>query len=246
MDRQLTWEDFLDIRFNHHMDLEEDSPTSSTAPYSSITSPPAERYLRQSGPNATIVPRILDSFRFFLEEKGILDQPLPADLVNALGRFQWELSRTTISIETTVAFVQSSVFPIITRAVEELADQAFTVTQHAPLRQYTQRGGINWKTEAVTATKTPVKSTTMQAKQPRVMFHHATDMQNEYEYEPHIAQYNAKAICSKAWLQLSTCNPASQYGVLFSGLSAVILGRCTCRRILCDGTLNFSSHAYMH
>ncbi len=77
MDRQPTWEDFLDIRFNHHMRLKETSPTSSTAPYSAITSPPAGSYLCQSGPNPTIVPRILDSFRSLLEEKGILDQPLP-------------------------------------------------------------------------------------------------------------------------------------------------------------------------
>ncbi|PBK69031.1 hypothetical protein ARMSODRAFT_172319 [Armillaria solidipes] len=218
MDRQPTWEDFLDIRFDYHIDLEENSPTSSTAPYSAITSPPAGSYLCQSGPNPTIVPRILDAFRSLLEDKGILDQPLPAQLATSLEQFQWELSTTT------TATVESSVFLIIKRAVEALTDRAFTVTQHTPLRQYTQQGGINWKTVNV-ATKTPVKSTAMEAKQPRVMFHHATDMQNEYEYEPHITQYNAKAICSKAWLQLSTCNPASQYGVLFSGLSAVVLER---------------------
>ncbi len=205
MDRQPTWEDFLDIRFNHHMRLKETSPTSSTAPYSAITSPPAGSYLCQSGPNPTIVPRILDSFRSLLEEKGILDQPLPAQLVTSLERFQWELSITTIStVENT------ALFPVITRAVEALTDQAFTVTQHAPLRQYTQQGGINWKTVPV-ATRTPVKSTTMEAKQPRVMFHHATDMQNEYEYEPHIAQYDAKAICSKvtshAYSRVSTEHP---------------------------------------
>ncbi|KAK0462903.1 uncharacterized protein EV420DRAFT_1638995 [Desarmillaria tabescens] len=225
MDRQPTWQDFLDFHFEHHIGLKEQSPTSSsTTPYSAITSPPAGSYLRQSGLNLTIVPRILDSFRTFLEEKGILHQLLPVGIVYSLERFQRCLSRTTISIEASVGFILSSMFPIIEAAVEALTDQTFTVTQHAPLQQYTQQGGRDWKTVTI-ATGTPVKSTGIEAKEPRVLFHHATDMQKEYEYEPLIAQYNAKAMCSKAWLQLSTCNPASEYGIVFSGLSAVVVER---------------------
>ncbi len=44
-------------------------------------------------------------------------------------------------------------------------------------------------------TVTAVKSAGTEAKRPRALFHHAKDMQKEYE--PHIAQCKAKAICSK-------------------------------------------------
>ncbi len=98
MDRQPTWEDFLDIRFEHHMRRAERSCTSNIGPYSAIP-PPAESYLRQSGPNPTIVPRILDSFHSFLEEKGILDQPLPVGIVHNLGRLQQNLLTTIICIK---------------------------------------------------------------------------------------------------------------------------------------------------
>ncbi|SJL12118.1 uncharacterized protein ARMOST_15539 [Armillaria ostoyae] len=219
MDRQLTWEDFLDIRFEHHVRLEERSRTFNTAPYSAITTPQAESYLRQSGSNLTIVPRILDSFRSVLEEKGILHQPLPAGIVHNLGRLQRYLLTAVLSIETTVVFLQGMVFTIIQEVVEALTDQVFTVMQGAPLRQYAQ-GDRDWITVTF-PTGTPVKSAGTEAKRPRVLFHHAKDMQKEYEYEPLITQYEAKA----AWLQLSTCDPASQYGVVFSGLSALVVER---------------------
>ncbi len=89
---------FLDIRFEHHMRLAERSCTSNIGPYSAIPLP-AGSYLRQSGPNPTIVPRILDSFYSFLEEKGILDQPFPVGIVHNLGRLQRNLLTTIICIE---------------------------------------------------------------------------------------------------------------------------------------------------
>ncbi len=42
-----------------------------------------------------------------------------------------------------------------------------------------------------------VQSAGTEAKRPRVLFHHAIDMQKEYEYEPLITQYEAKAVCCK-------------------------------------------------
>ncbi|KAK0431186.1 hypothetical protein EV421DRAFT_1854701 [Armillaria borealis] len=48
-------------------------------------------------------------------------------------------------------------------------------------------------------------------------------MQNEHEYGTLDPQYDAKAMCIKAWLQLSTNDPASEHKVISSGLSAVIL-----------------------
>ncbi|PBK70430.1 hypothetical protein ARMSODRAFT_112130 [Armillaria solidipes] len=60
-------------------------------------------------------------------------------------------------------------------------------------------------------------------KRPRVLFHHAKGMQKEHDYSPLDPQYDAKAMCIKAWLQLSTSDPASDHRVIFSGLSAVIL-----------------------
>ncbi|SJL07964.1 uncharacterized protein ARMOST_11322 [Armillaria ostoyae] len=220
--RPPTWGDFLDIRFEYHVDLAERSHTNDTAPYSAITSPPAESFLRQSGPDPTIVPRILASFRSLLEEKEILDQPLPAGLVHLLGRFQRSLLSTTIYIEA--EFLQCSVFPIVQEVVEELTDQAFTVKQGDLFSQYEQQGERDWVTMAF-PTLAPVKSTGTQAKRARVLFQHAKDMQQEHEYEPLVVQHNAKAICSKAWLQLSACDPASEYGILFSGLSAIVLER---------------------
>ncbi|KAK0431181.1 hypothetical protein EV421DRAFT_196895 [Armillaria borealis] len=91
-----------------------------------------------------------------------------------------------------------------------------------PERQYAQQGDIDWITVTF-PTKTPVKSIGMEAKRPRVLFHHAKDMQNEHEYGTLDPQYDAKAMCMKAWLQLSTSDPASEHRVIFSGLSAVIL-----------------------
>ncbi|KAK0243776.1 hypothetical protein EDD85DRAFT_784324 [Armillaria nabsnona] len=222
MDRPPTWGDFLDIHFEHHVELAERSRTNDTAPYSAITSPPAESFLRQSDPNATIVPRILASFRSLLEEKEILDEPLPAGLVHLLGRFQRNLLSTTIYIEA--EFLQCSVFPIVQEVVEALTDRAFTVKQGDTFPQYEQQGERDWITVTF-PTLAPVKSMGMQAKRARVLFQHAKDMQQEHEYEPLVVQHNAKAICSKAWLQLSMCNPASEYGILFSGLFAIVLER---------------------
>ncbi|KAK0236556.1 hypothetical protein EDD85DRAFT_576947 [Armillaria nabsnona] len=60
-------------------------------------------------------------------------------------------------------------------------------------------------------------------KRPRVLFYHAEQLQQEHEYNPLDAQYDAKAMCIKAWLQLSTSEPASEHRVIFTDLSAVIL-----------------------
>ncbi len=87
------------------------------------------------------------------------------------------------------------VFPIIQEAVKVLTDQVFTVTQGDPFRQCEQQGDSDWITVTF-PTGTAVKSAGMVAKRPRVLFHHAKDMQKEYEYKPHIAQYKAKAICN--------------------------------------------------
>ncbi|PBK97171.1 hypothetical protein ARMGADRAFT_625967 [Armillaria gallica] len=237
MDRPPTWGDFLDIRFEHHVELAERSRTNGTAPYSAIISPPAESFLRQSGPDPTIVSRILASFRSLLEEKDILDEPLPAGLVHLLGRFQRNSLSTTIYIEA--EFLQCSVFPIVQEVVEALTDRAFTVKRADPFPQYEQQGERDWITVAF-STLAPIKTMGTQAKQARVLFQHAKDMQQEHEYEPLVVQHNAKAICSKvpshayscvitehlqAWLQLSACDPASEYGILFSGLSAIVLER---------------------
>lgn len=240
MDRPPTWGDFLNIRFKHHVELAERSRTNGTAPYSAITSPPAERFLRQSGPDPTIVPRILASFRSLLEEKEILDQPLPAGLAHLLERFQRDLSTAVIYIEA--EFLQYSVFPIVQEVVEELTDQAFTVKRGDLFPQYEQQGERDWITVAF-PTLAPAKSMGTQAKRARVLFQQAKDLQEEHEYEPFVVQHSAKAICSKvtphtycrlliiehsqAWLQLSACDPASEYGVLFSGLSAIVLERGT-------------------
>ncbi|PBK86901.1 hypothetical protein ARMGADRAFT_1035128 [Armillaria gallica] len=168
-------------RFEHYTRLAEISPTSSTGPYSAITSPPAGSSLRQC-PNPTIVLRILNSFRSFLEEKGILDQSLPAGIVHDLGRLQRNVLTIIICLATTVEFLQSTVFPIIQEVVELLTDQVVTVMQGGPLRQYAQQGDRDYITVTF-QTVTAVKSAGTEAKRPRVLFHHAKDMR-----EPHIAQ----------------------------------------------------------
>ncbi|SJL08707.1 uncharacterized protein ARMOST_12076 [Armillaria ostoyae] len=222
MDQPLpTWRDFLDIRFEHHLCLDEISSTHNIHQYPAIAPPPAEKSLCQSDPDPTIVPRILHSFRSYLDDKGWLDRPLPSNLVTLLELFQQDLLTTTLSNKSTVEFLRGYMFPVIHVAVKALSstpDQTFAVKRCAPERQYAQQGDIDWITVTF-PTKTPVKSIGVEAKRPRLLFHNAKDMQNEREYGTLDPQYDAKA----AWLQLSTSDPASDHRVIFSGLSTIII-----------------------
>ncbi|SJL08710.1 uncharacterized protein ARMOST_12079 [Armillaria ostoyae] len=220
-----TWRDFLDIRFQHHLRLDEISSTHNIHPYPAIAPPPTEKSLRQSDPDPTVVPRILESFHSFLRHKGWLDQPLPPRLADRLESFQEDLSASILSSEVTVGILYHEFFAIVREAIKALSStpaQPITVIQLARQQEYLEEGSLNWTTIDV-PTRTGVKTTMTTVKRPRVLFHHAKDMQKEHRYGPLDPQYDAKAMCIKAWLQLSTNDPVSEHKVIFSGLSAVIL-----------------------
>ncbi|KAK0236557.1 hypothetical protein EDD85DRAFT_1023400, partial [Armillaria nabsnona] len=113
-----TWRDFLDIRFEDHLRLDEISSTHNIHAYPAIAPPPAEKSLRQSDPDPTIVPRILESFRSFLGDKGWLDQPLPPRLADRLQSFQEDLWAPILSNQVTVGIHE--VFAIVREAVKVL------------------------------------------------------------------------------------------------------------------------------
>ncbi len=95
-------------------------------------------------------------------------------------------------------------FPVIhvaVRALSSTPDQTFAVKRGALARQYAQQGDIDWITVTFPK-KTPVKSIGMEAKRPRVLFHHAKDMQKVHEYDPLDPQYDPQAVCMKVTLQV--------------------------------------------
>ncbi|PBK87273.1 hypothetical protein ARMGADRAFT_1085687 [Armillaria gallica] len=198
-----TWRDFLDMRFEDHLRLEEISSTHNIHPYPAIAPPPAEKSLRQSDPDPTIVPRILESFRSFLEDESWLDQPLPPRLADRLQSFQEDLWASILSNEVTVGTLYYEVFAIVREAVKGLSStpaQPITLTQLAvPRQEYLEEGELNWTTIDV-PTRTGVKTTMTTVKRPQVLFHHARDMQKEHEYGPLDPQYDAKAMCIKVGL----------------------------------------------
>ncbi|KAK0431185.1 hypothetical protein EV421DRAFT_1854699 [Armillaria borealis] len=168
-----TWRDFLDMRFEDHLRLEEISYTHNIHPYPAIAPPPAEKSMCQSDPDPTIVPRILESFRSFLEDKSWLDQSLPPRLADRLQSFQEDLWACILSDEITVGILYHEVFAIVREAVKALSStsaQPITMTQlAAPRQEYLEEGDLNWTTINV-PTRTRVKTTMTVVKRPRVLF----------------------------------------------------------------------------
>ncbi|PBK94644.1 hypothetical protein ARMGADRAFT_1078529 [Armillaria gallica] len=96
-----TWREFLGIRFDHHITVQERMDHDGTHSYSAMNCPPAEEFIRQSDPDPTIVERILEVSLSFLERKCCLDDIFPIYLDLAL-RLQSRLSELDLVDEHVV------------------------------------------------------------------------------------------------------------------------------------------------
>ncbi|KAK0192266.1 hypothetical protein F5146DRAFT_496123 [Armillaria mellea] len=161
--------------------------------------PPAEEFIRQSDPDPTIIERILEGFFSFLERKGCLDDLLPDHLDFALHRLQSRLPELDLVDEPVVTMFHAQLQDIVDMAVVALTspdDEPVRVVLVAPSRIFSQQGDSTWVTRN-TRTHKHIKTTAIEGKQPRVLFHHAADLQLENNYVPDVEQVGAKAMATK-------------------------------------------------
>ncbi|KAK0211527.1 hypothetical protein IW262DRAFT_370751 [Armillaria fumosa] len=220
-----TWREFLDIRFDHHIVVQERTDDDGTHSYSAMNCPPAEEFVRQSDPDPTIVERILEPFLSFLERKGCLDDLLPVFLDSALHRLQGRLPELDLVNEPIVMLFHAQLQDIVAMAVEALTstdDEPVRVALVAPSRIFSQQGDSTWATRN-SGTHTHIKTTAIEGKRPPDLFHHAADLQLKNNYVPDVEQVGAKAIATRMWLHLASSKPESRFGYFFSGISAVFV-----------------------
>ncbi len=187
----LTWLDFLNIRLDHHAVVDDTVLPAEIDAYFTSNLPAAEGFLRQSDLDPTIIKRIIDSFYAFLRGRGILDQPVSADVATAIRRLQNRLSLHRLTSESSVRVLLQEMYNVVCTAVEALSAETVGVVEFA---SSTQEGGISWKTLRV-GTCAPLKSVAVKSTSPAVLFHHVRELQEEQEYvlEP---QLHAKAMAS--------------------------------------------------
>lgn len=82
-----------------------------------------------------------------------------------------------------------------------------------------------------TVTQAHIKSTAIEGKRPRVLFHYAADLQLEHDHEP-VEQVDAKAMPTKLWLHLASTEAESRFGYFFSGISTVFVEKYCFKRII--------------
>ncbi|KAK0480847.1 hypothetical protein IW261DRAFT_1145883 [Armillaria novae-zelandiae] len=240
-----TWREFLDIRFEHHITVQERTDDDGTHSYSAMNCPPAEEFIRQSDPDPTIVERILEGFLSFLEHKGCLDDLLPVDLDLALRRLQRRLPGLDLVDEPVVMLFHAQLQDIVDMAVVALTstdDEPVDVLLVSPSRIFSQQGDSTWVTWN-SRTHEHIKTTAIEGKRPRVLFHHAPDLQLENNYVPDVEQVGSKAMATRMWLHLASAKPESRFGHFFSGISAVFVEKVLLQA--CHNALLVSPHHHL-
>ncbi|SJL10557.1 uncharacterized protein ARMOST_13944 [Armillaria ostoyae] len=220
-----TWREFLGIRFDHHIAVQERTDCGHTHSYSAINCPPAEEFIRQSDPDPTIVERILESFLSYLVRKGCLNDLLPISLDVFLHMLQSRFPRLNLVDEPMITLFHARLLGVVDMAVEVLTStdaETMYVTLAAPSLIFSQQGDSNWATWN-SRTRTHIQTTTIEGKQPRALSSHAASLQLEINYAPSVQQVDGKAMATRMWLHLASSSPPSRFGYFFSGISAVIV-----------------------
>ncbi|KAK0446020.1 uncharacterized protein EV420DRAFT_912428 [Desarmillaria tabescens] len=194
-----TWREFLGIRFEHHIAVQERTALDTTQSYSAINCPPTEEFIRQSDPDSAIVERILSSFLSFLERRGCLEDLLPVHLDRSLHRLQGRLPGLNLVDESVVMLFHAQLLNLVDMAVETLtstnAEHSY-VTLAAPSLIFSQQGDSTWVTRN-SRTGAHTQTTAIEGKRPRVLFRHAAGLQLEHDYMPNVEQADGRAMAIK-------------------------------------------------
>ncbi|KAK0441571.1 hypothetical protein EV421DRAFT_1811440 [Armillaria borealis] len=207
----LSWREFLVLRFPSHPTIVDPAPTH-TIPYSANIPPEPEEFLRQSGLSRTFLDGALFPLEAFMEQRGILDDPVPPNVTRSISTLFEEAARKGLTNNYDVLWILQLVRWVVSQAVTAL-ESSLCVDQVHP-----EIGEMNFLTRN---DDEDIKAVAAELQHPRVFYRHAAELQELQIYEP-VGQEGVRAMTVKLWLQGYTCTPRVRFGLFFSGISAIL------------------------
>ncbi|KAK0441562.1 hypothetical protein EV421DRAFT_626930 [Armillaria borealis] len=214
----LSWREFLEFRFPSHARIA-DSASTQTAPYSANIPPDPEDFLCQSGLDPTLPDRVLRPLEAFLEQLGIIDDLVPSTVTGSISTLLQDIATQVLEREYDVVWMLQDIARIVSMAISALESSLsvhLSYSETGKMKLITRRYSDNQLQD--------VKVVAGQAMHPRVLYRYAKELQESQVYEP-VGQEGGRAMAIKIWLQECTSTPQADFGLFFSGISAILTER---------------------
>ncbi|KAK0464308.1 uncharacterized protein EV420DRAFT_1036404 [Desarmillaria tabescens] len=215
----LSWREFLNLRFPSHPRIR-DPASTQTVPYSANIPPDPEEFLRQSSLDSSLQDRALRPLKTFLEQIGVIDDPVPPTVTMSISMLFEEVASQKLESEYDVLWILQNVRAVVSKVISAL-ECPLSVAQLHP-----EPGKLNFLTQNLDHPDVIIKAVAADPNHPQVLYRYATELQESQVYEP-IGQEGGRAIAVQIWLREYTFTPQADFGLFFSGISAILTERVT-------------------
>ncbi len=171
-----------------------DSASTHIVPYSANIPPEPEDFLRQSGLNRTFLDRALLPLEAFMEERGIIYNPVPPNVTRSISILFEEAARRRLTRTYDVSWILQIVRMVVSDVIAAF-DSSLSVDE-----VHSDTGEMNFITRNIDQ---DVKAVSAEPQHPHMFYHHVAELQELQVYEP-AGQEGGRAMAVKVSLALVT------------------------------------------